>query len=268
MMPGRELVTRQTLKRELAKNAATKPVTVLVSAAVVVAGLLLGTLWLLPVALVLYLGLAAATFFDAGEAARVGEAVYERARGGAGGKDALVELSPHVAAPLEAARAEAERIRTAIARARLPFTEVSVEVDSLIDEMERIAGKAQLIDDYIGSQDPAATERRLRELRDGRGRSAGAEVAAANEGTVSALEDKLRVQRLLQGELDRFGAEMEHLVASLGVVHGQLVRMSVVEESSLQQNVAEEVRELRERVGALTDGLSEAYGELSAQVPT
>ncbi len=267
MKPGREIVTRATLKRELAKNAATKPVTVLVPAAVVVAGLLLGTLWLLPVALVLFLGLAAATFFDAAEAKRVGEAVYERARGGREEAN-QVELSPRVAAPLEAARAEAERIRAAIARARLPFTEVSVEVDRLIDEMERIAGKAQLIDDYIGSQDPAATERRLRELRGGRGRSAGAEVAAANEGTVGALEDKLRVQRLLQGELDRFGAEMEHLVASLGVVHGQLVRMSVVEESSLQQNVAEEVRELRERVGALTDGLSEAYGELSAQVPT
>jgi len=52
---------------------------------------------------------------------------------------------------------------------------------------------------------------------------------------------------------------MEHLAASLGVVHGQLVRVNVAEEASLQDDLAGEVRSLRERVGAVAEGLGAAF---------
>ena len=55
---------------------------------------------------------------------------------------------------------------------------------------------------------------------------------------------------------------MEHLIASLGVVHGQLVRMSVVDETHLQEDVAGQVRDLRERVASVADGLREAVAQL------
>src|SRR3954471_19385326 len=69
-------VTRATLRRDLAVNAATKPVNVIVPAGVLVAGLLLGTAWLIPVAAVVYVVLAVMTFFDEREAGRVGERAY------------------------------------------------------------------------------------------------------------------------------------------------------------------------------------------------
>ena len=74
--------------------------------------------------------------------------------------------------------------------------------------------------------------RRLRELRSGRGAGEG-ETARARERAAEALEDRLEVGEALGNELERFFAEMEHLAASLGVVHGQLVRMNVAEEAGL-----------------------------------
>lgn len=255
-MPGRELVTRDRLRRELALNAATKPVTIVVPTVVAVVGFFLGAWWLIGLAAVLYVGLALVTFFDRNEAKRVGQAAYAQARRPrerAGGR-----FSPEIERPLAAARIEEERIRAAIAGARVPFSEVSVEVDTLMGEMDRIAGKAQGVHDYLSAQDPTATRRRLRELRSGRGAGEG-ETARARERAAEALEDRLEVGEALANELERFFAEMEHLAASLGVVHGQLVRMNVAEEAGLQEDLAGEVRDLRERVGAVAEGLSAAF---------
>ena len=74
-----QLVTRDTLRRQLMLNAARKPLAIGVGIAVFVAGLALGTVWLLPVALLFYLAFAASTFFDGAEAERVGQRTYERA---------------------------------------------------------------------------------------------------------------------------------------------------------------------------------------------
>jgi hypothetical protein len=72
-------MTRNELSRVLAVNAVTKPVNVLAPAAVLVAALLLGAPWLVPVAGVCWLALVAVTFFDEREARAAGE----RARAGA-----------------------------------------------------------------------------------------------------------------------------------------------------------------------------------------
>lgn len=85
---------------------------------------------------------------------------------------------------------------------------------------------------------------------------------SALERARSAVDERLRLYELLDGELDRFYAEMEHLTASLAVVHGQVVRMSVAEASLLQEDVAKQVRDLRERVGALAGGIDEALDQL------
>ncbi len=70
-------VTRDALKRQLAVNAATKPLNIAAPAAVIVVGLLLGvTAVALPVAIVAYIALFLQTFFDGGEAEKVGKAAY------------------------------------------------------------------------------------------------------------------------------------------------------------------------------------------------
>lgn len=77
---GGELVTRGVLVRALAINAATRPLNIAAPVAVATAGLLLHTAWLVPVAFLVYIGMAIATFFDADEAERVGRATYDHHR--------------------------------------------------------------------------------------------------------------------------------------------------------------------------------------------
>jgi hypothetical protein len=55
---------------------------------------------------------------------------------------------------------------------------------------------------------------------------------------------------------------MEHIAATLGAIHGQIVRMSVTEEAAAQGEVATQVRSLREEVGAVADGMREAYAQV------
>jgi hypothetical protein len=259
-------VTRATLSRELVVNATTKPVAIAVPAAVAVAALLLGAPWLLPVAVVLYVALAASTLFDAKEAERVGRAAYERARATRPPARALPSgLAPELAALVEQAREEERRIARAIDDSELPLSEVSIEVEALTAEMERIARRAQTIAAYLAEQRPDAMRARRSALSRERGGSG--DTIRARERAAAALEDRLRVGEALEGELERFEAEMEHLIASLGVVHGQVVRISVTDDAREQENVAGQVRALRERVGVLADGMREAVAELDERDP-
>jgi len=162
---GKE-VTRSELQRSLLVNAMTKPLNVLVPAAVVVAGIALGAYWLIAVAVVVYAVLAALTFFDGGEAERVGKRVY-----GTASKQVpppkqadLSRLAPPIAQQLGAARAEEARIRTAVSDADLPFQDVTTETDALVQAMESIAIRAERVYDYLASHDPRPVQARLSQL--------------------------------------------------------------------------------------------------------
>jgi hypothetical protein len=227
---------------------------------VVVAGIALGAPWLFAVALLLYLGFAASKFFDGDEAERVGRLVYNRARALPRPEPFERALPPGLSIELieliNRARREERRILDAIAASELPFEQVSAEVDGLAGEMERIAGRAQNVSAFLRGHDVEELQTRLAALRTG---SPGDPATArAREGAAAAIEDQLRVGQALASELERFRAEMEHLIASLGVVHGQLVRISVSSDPQLQKEVAREVRDLRGRVGALAEGLGNA----------
>lgn len=256
-------ITRGDLRRVLAVNAATKPTTIAVPTALIIAGIVLGlSALMVPLALLVFAGLFATTFFDSDEAEKVGKATYADAE--AGRSKAAIEAragesyAPEIATALDAAREQERCIKEAVDSADMPFTEVSTEVDSLMREMERIAKKAQTVYAYMAAQNPDATRRRVRQLRDGNGRG---QAAVAGKRAADALEAQLHVQEALSEQLERFLAEMEHLTASLGVVHGQMVRMSVAEESLMQDELAGQVRELRDRVGAVAEGLNEAFSQ-------
>lgn len=251
------LVTRDKLRQELLLNAARKPLAIGVAALVFIAGLALGTVWLFPVALLIYLGMAATTFFDGNEAERVGKRAYERACSRSSTQRALpAGLTPELVGLLERARAEERRILETIAGSELPFEEISVEVEGLAAEMERIAGRAQSVSAFLDSHEPQELRRRLRKLL--AADQADGAAAEARERAAAAIQDQLRVGEALESELERFRAEMEHLIASLGVVHGQLVRISVSSDPQLQEHVAREVRDLRTRVGTVADNLRQA----------
>jgi chromosome segregation ATPase len=245
-------VTRSQLQRSLVANALTKPLNVLVPAALVVAGIVLGALWLVAIALVVYAVLGALTFFDEGEAERVGTRVYgESAKAVKPAKQAeLSKLAPPIAQQLGAARAEEARIHTAVTDADLPFEEVTSETDALVRAMESIAIRAQRVYDYLSSHDPRPVQARLAQIE-----GAGAETELAK-----ALREQLAAYEKLSAQLKRFYDEMEHMTASLSTVCAQVVSMSAAGEGETgQRELAGQVRDLRDQVDALSDGMREAY---------
>jgi uncharacterized coiled-coil protein SlyX len=245
-------VTRSQLQRSLVANALTKPLNVLVPAALVVAGIVLGALWLVGVAVVVYAVLGALTFFDESEAERVGTRIYgTAAKGVAPPKQAdLSKLAPPIAQQLGAARAEEARIHTAVTDADLPFEEVTSETDALVRAMESIAIRAQRVYDYLAAHDPRPVQARLRQLE-----GAGAETELAK-----ALREQLAAYDKLSAQLRRFYDEMEHITASLSTVCAQVVSMSAAGEGETgQRELAGQVRDLRDQVDALSDGMREAY---------
>jgi hypothetical protein len=249
-MDRRELVTRSDLRRALVVNAVTKPLNVAVPAGVLIAGLLLGTGWLIPVAVAVYVVLVALTFFDEKEAERVGERAYRAGQGEASRID-VRDMAPPIAGQVRAARACAQRIDETITRSDVPFSEVDGEVQGLVSAIEAIAQRADRIYQYLATQDVPALDRRLAQLQ-GQGGAAGPVWNALHEQRTALVE--------LQAQLDRFYAQIEHMNASLNTVNAQLVRMSVASAEADESQLADHVRGMRDQVDALSAGMKEAYG--------
>jgi hypothetical protein len=249
---ARELQTRSQLTRAIAVNAATKPINIVVPAAVAIVGALLGISWLWAVAVLVYVALVVATFFDADEA----EAVGKRSRGIEDGKPAHRQLDPAQLAPpiaerLQQALAEEQQIRQTIETADVDLAEVSGEVDGLVTNLEKSAQRAQLVYSYLSEQDSRTLEHRARELE--RNQDPDSQRAAA------AVRDQMELAQDLEATLNRFYAQMDHAVVSLQTIRGELVRISVAGEAEAQAETADRVRNLREEVGAMADGMREAY---------
>jgi hypothetical protein len=258
---GRELVTRRVLVRELAINAATRPLNVAVATAVAAAAVLLQTLWLLPVALLVYVAMALATFFDADETDRVSRRAYERARPAPRPELDLSLFAPSIAQTLESARAAQTRIQQAIETAPVPGYDVTEEVARLMTGLDNLAQRAQQVHTYLAEQDEEAVRARLQRLREAK--SGDRAVDTANEEAAAALEEQLAAIAHLERQLSRLDAQMEHAAASLGAIHGHIVRMNATEEGALEPQVAAEVRSLRREVNTAANAMRETYDELS-----
>ena len=239
----------------LVANAVAKPFNVGLAVATIAAGTFIGGQFLLAliVGLVIYAIAATRTFFDEDEA----QAVLERERGER--KQALASgrvrtdlqtLAPPVRHHLLAARQIEAKIRDAIERAELPYTEVSAEVDALVSLMDQSAGRAQLLFEALYESPPERVEARLRELR-----------GSGKAELIDALEHQLAVQRKMESQLARFYDEMERMVVELDTIRGSLVSVSASTDAGNQQRIAGDVRSLRDELGALASGMSEAFEE-------
>jgi hypothetical protein len=244
-VPTRE-VTRRRLRRELAVNAATKPVNVAAPAAVAIGAFVLGAPWLLVVAAVLYVALAVMTFFDEEEAERVGREASARPT-----LPSAVKLDADIRAQLEAARRQEARIAATAEHADLPFAEVREEAARLVAAVEDTAVRAQRLRDELEAQDRPRLQARLRQLEAG---PPDPERAA----TARAVREQCAVLDELERRLERYRGEMERVNASLGAVHGRLVQAAVASDEARGRELAGDVRELRERVETLTQTMAEA----------
>jgi hypothetical protein len=205
------------------------------------------------VALAVYAIACARTFFDEQEA----DAVLTRVR--AERRSALKQgtrhLDPRTLAPegrrhLLDARAIEERIRDAIERAELPYEEVSTEVDALVTLMELSASRAQLLYEALQDSPPSRVAGRLREL-EGSGKTE----------LIEALEHQLTVQRKMEAQLESFYDQMERIAVELDSIRGSLLSVSASTDVANQQRLAGDVRALRDELGSLAEGMSEAFEE-------
>jgi hypothetical protein len=255
--------SREEYAGALIANAVAKPFNVALAVATIGAGSFLGSSFLvaLLVGLVIYAIAAARTFFDEDEA----QTVLARERGER--REALTSarsrvdaqtLAPDVRHHLIAARRIEAKIRDAIGRAELPYTEVSTEVDALVTLMDQSAGRAQLLYEALDESPPARVEARIAQLR-GSGKSE----------LIDALTHQLSVQRKMESQLARFYDEMERMVVELDTIRGSLVSVSASTDAANQQRIAGDVRSLRDELDALSSGMSEAFeqGDPSASPP-
>jgi chromosome segregation ATPase len=243
--------SRGEFNRALITNALLSPFNVVLLALVLVAGLLLDVfVFILPVALVVYGIAAARTYFDEDEASKVLEREKAQRRTTIEkGRLNPVALAPPIRGLLEGALARERAIRDAISRAELPYEEVSDEVDSFIRAIEESARRAELLYEALSESPPPAVKQRLDQVR---GDPSKAELT-------QALESQLAVLGRMEAQLERFYDEMERILVELDTVRGNLVSVSASTDSANQQRVAADVRGLREEVGAVAEGMSEAY---------
>ena len=206
-------------------------------------------------AIVFYALAVGRTYFDEDEASKV----LERERGKRRRSLERVRLDPNTLAPpirdlMNGARQRESRIREAINRAELPFEEVEGEVDAFLEVMEGSAGRAQLLYETLAENPPDWVEQRMEseQRAPGPGREYRAEL-------VEALGHQLTVLRRMEKQLARYYDEMERVLVELDTVRGSLVSASASTDTERQRTLAADVRGLREEVGSLSEGMSEAY---------
>jgi chromosome segregation ATPase len=250
-MPERRPYSRSEYNRALVANALLAPFNIVLLAVILIAGILLGILVpVLPVAAVVYFAAAARTYFDDDAANKVLERERAKQRKGIARPRALPEdLAPEIARLVEAARERERKIRTAIERAELPYEEVAAEVDGFVAATEGTARRAQLLHEALADTPPDRVAARLRQVE---GDPERAELA-------EALSTQLETLRRMERQLDRFYGELERIIVELDTVRSQLVSMSASTETAQQDRLASEVRELRERMGAVAEGMAAAY---------
>jgi predicted Ser/Thr protein kinase len=232
-------------RRALVTRSLADPFSLAVTAPVILAGVLFGRLWLaLAAALCVYVAGVVRAYHDED----VREAVAARLRPAEsehpGVSDEIQRLL------LSAARIH-RRIQDAIARADLPYAEVSSEVDRLLATMHEAAGRAQLLEDGLEDAPPEAVAARLEAVK---GDPEKTEL-------VEALARQLAVQRRMERQLRGFYDGMERMLVDLDTVRGNLISVTAVPMADNQTLVAGEVRELRDDMDAVAEGIAAVYAD-------
>ena len=154
-------MTRKELSLVLAVNAVTKPVNVVAPAVVLVAALLLGVLWLAPVAVVCWLALVTVTFFDEREARAAGERARAAARPESPAIARTTRFAPEIGARVRAASAARSALSV------VADDDVNNEVEALVLALQGHAERAQRIHSFLAEKpaaDPVALDRVSRRL--------------------------------------------------------------------------------------------------------
>ena len=247
--------SRAEYNRALVTNALLDTFNVVLLAAVLIVGIVIGEVGLLaPIAVVLYLAGAARTYFDSDVAEKVLEREKAKRqktlkRTGPAPLD-VSQLTPGIGRIVMQARQREAQIRQAIAGADDPdIAQIGSEVDGFVVAIEETARRAQSLADVLRDTPVAPVQQRLDQVK---GDPAKKELA-------DALATQLQTLERMRGQLARFGDEMERILVELDTIRGQIVSLGATTGNAKGTELAGEVRSLREQVGAVADGMSAAY---------
>jgi uncharacterized protein YoxC len=251
-------VTRNVLARRLVRHAALRPRNVAVPLGLLGAAWVL-TPWLVVVAVLTYAALVVATFLDGDVAESVGRDVYARTRRRLP-ESRDTARSESAAATISLAYTAERQIRHALDQSPVSLPEVDAEVQGLLHELEGLAAHVDRLAEYLADEDEAELRARLERVE--RLRTGDSQVDRANADAAAALQQQLDARKQLSLRLTQFEAQMEHIAATLGVVHAQIMRVTAAEASATQTRVAEQIRSVRSEVDATAAAFDEAYREL------
>ena len=238
---------------EIAKQAAGRPVTYAAPAAVLLlgafSGLLLPAIVLAIVAFFISMGVQV----DRESKKRAGGGTQPRARRG------QPQYAPEIQSEIDKARATQRAIDQAIAEADHPFEEIQEDVKMIVTAMETSAKRAQMIHDTLHDQSQAGHDERaivaqIEKLKPRFGEKDVREL-------INDLEAQREAHVKLRESLERFKINMARLNASLGLMRTRLIEMSAAEEATLQRELAEQAREIRDRTERFTRVLLESSEE-------
>ena len=248
---------RRSQRRALLRNALRDPFNVAVLVAMLGAGLLLHAhVAVVPLALVVYAAAATRTYLDGDVRQRVLERERAKRRKRLDRAERELEpssFSPRIAELLTRASERETRVRDAIDRAELPYTEATNEVDRLLATMRQTAARGELLHQCLQDDPPEAIARRLEEL--------SAERDPGRSELIGALKQQLTVQRRMETQLRRFYDQMEQLLIELDAVRSHLITASASDDADNQVGIAAEVRDLRQDMGEVADGMAAAYDQ-------
>jgi uncharacterized RDD family membrane protein YckC len=159
------------------------------------------------------------------------------------------QLAPPVARHYDAARRIQGAIGTAVQQAQLPFSSVSREVDALMSQLWQSALRANMLHEALEETPVARIEQRLTELQ-----------FEKKPELIGALREQLVVQKRMANQFERYDNEMERIVVELDTVRANIVSVSASGDQSRQEQLAETVRELRDEMSAVGEGMDQAYG--------
>lgn len=158
------------------------------------------------------------------------------------------QLAPPIARHFDTARRIQVAIGAAVQQAQLPLHAVSREIDALMSQLWQSALRANMLHDALEETPVARIEQRLAELQ-----------FQKRPELIGALREQLVVQRRIEGQLDRYDSEMERIVVELDTVRANIVSVSASGDTSRQEQLAETVRELRDEMSAVGEGMDQAY---------
>jgi uncharacterized RDD family membrane protein YckC len=158
-------------------------------------------------------------------------------------------LAPPIARHVDAAHRIQAGIAGAVQRAQLPYTAVSTEVNQLVAQLEGSAMRAQMLYEALADTPVATVQQRLSKIGD-----------LEQPELALALREQLVVQTRMQEQLHRFDSDMERMVVELDTIRANLVSTAASGDVENQERIAGRVRELRDEMSAVSEGMDAGYG--------